>query len=862
MMTIGFDLEACELASNPEVSAGLQEGLPEHLLGIAGADWAFWRSVCLRGAGFPGHLVLQLAADKAAAAADEILASEKRAGESQEALRQALRRELDGISDPEQRKPLTRALKQLGKGKMPEKIQAANLEHEMAMESASRVEKARSEFEASFREEVAAVSARIVTIAQDDAFRQAVLLQNRGALRRVLRSLAEVASGQKKRGFKERQNEEMIANYLQRYCVKNDSIGFFGPIGWGRFVPHVEGTVVQPGAKLIESSGIYFEDWCIEMLAQKMGEDKGLRPWLVPRRAPTIYLDGISLHVPGGAVTTLPPPHAALLKKCNGEKTAREIAQELVKTRGSGIFGEEQAYKMLEQLAEKGLVRWQLEIACEANAEKRLRSQLERIENAELRRPMLEMLEEIDSGRTRVDAAIGNADQLDSALGALEESFVRLTGKSTSRAAGQMYAGRTLIYQDCRRDIELEIGPEVTGELAKPLSLLITSARWFTHRTAAIYREALGEIYNELARKSRRNSIDLLQFWFKAQDAILDPKLRLFERIIPEYQALWNQILDLPEGQSRAHFTSDELREKVEAAFAAPKSGWKRARYHSPDVMIAADSVASIRQGNYSLVLGELHMAVNTVRGVFAMAQHPDPPAMFEAFMADMGEPRMVPVPPREWPGMTTRNMLALYSPKDYHLEISADAPASVPRSQTLPIGAFVVENAPRGLQVRSRDGRLRFDVIEFFGEVFSAQSTDCMKIAPQRAHVPRVTIDKLVICRETWRFPAESMQFIHVEEESQRYLAARRWMRQNNLPRFAFMKVHVETKPCFIDFDSPIYVEILCKMARRVLASDEPEKPVVISEMVPGPDQLWLPDAEGQKYTSEMRLVVLDLKE
>jgi hypothetical protein len=861
MMTIGFD-QTCEVASNTGVSAELKEGLPEHLIGMAGADWAFWRSVCLRGAGFPAHLVLQLAAESAAAAADEILESEKRTEEGQETLRQALRRELDGISDPEQRKPLTRALKQLGKGKMPEKTAAANLEHEMAVEAVSRAEAARSEFEASFRKAITAISGRIAAIAQDNTFRQAVLLQNRGALRRVLQSLAEVASGQKKRGFKERQNEELIANYLQRYCVKNDSIGFFGPIGWGQFVAEATGTMVQPGKQLIESSGVYFEDWCIELLAEKMGEDKTLRPWLVPRRTPTVYIDGIMLHVPGGAVTTMPPLHAAVLKKCNGEKTAREIAEELIKTRAAGIHGEEQAYKILEQLTEKGLVRWQLEIACEANAERRLRNQLQRIENEEMRQRLLQMLDELETGRSRVDEAIGDADRLDSALGELEESFVRLTGKSASRAAGQMYAGRTLIYQDCRRNIRLDMGPEVASALAKPLSLLITSARWFTHRAATVYRQALQETYNELARKSRRTTIDLLQFWFKAQDAILDPKLRLFERIIPEYQALWNEILDLPEGESRVHFTSEELRERVETAFAAARPGWTRARYHSPDVMIAAESVESIQQGNYSFVLGELHMAVNTMRGVFAMAQHPDPSAMTEAFTADMGEARMVPVPPREWPGMTTRNMLALVSAKDYHLEISADAPASAPRSQTMPIAAFVVENTPRGIQVRTRDGQLRFDVIEFFGEVFSAQSTDCMKIAPQWAHVPRVTIDRLIICRETWRFAAESLKFIHMEEESQRYLAARRWMRQNNLPRFAFVKVHVETKPCFIDFDSPIYVEILCKMARRVLASDDPRKPVVISEMMPGPDQLWLPDADGQKYTSEMRLVVLDLKE
>jgi hypothetical protein len=29
---------------------------------------------------------------------------------------------------------------------------------------------------------------------------------------------------------------------------------------------------------------------------------------------------------------------------------------------------------------------------------------------------------------------------------------------------------------------------------------------------------------------------------------------------------------------------------------------------------------------------------------------------------------------------------------------------------------------------------------------------------------------------------------------------------------------------------------------------------------MMPRPDQLWLPDAHGRRYTSELRLVALDL--
>jgi hypothetical protein len=53
-----------------------------------------------------------------------------------------------------------------------------------------------------------------------------------------------------------------------------------------------------------------------------------------------------------------------------------------------------------------------------------------------------------------------------------------------------------------------------------------------------------------------------------------------------------------------------------------------------------------------------------------------------------------------------------------------------------------------------------------------------------------------------------------------------------------------------YVDFASPVYVELLCKMVRRELASDHPEKQVELSEMLPTPEQNWLQDASGQKYT------------
>ena len=36
----------------------------------------------------------------------------------------------------------------------------------------------------------------------------------------------------------------------------------------------------------------------------------------------------------------------------------------------------------------------------------------------------------------------------------------------------------------------------------------------------------------------------------------------------------------------------------------------------------------------------------------------------------------------------------------------------------------------------------------------------------------------------------------------------------------------------------------------------------MTVTEMLPGPQQVWLPDASGNLYTSELRIAVLDLQD
>ena len=98
-----------------------------------------------------------------------------------------------------------------------------------------------------------------------------------------------------------------------------------------------------------------------------------------------------------------------------------------------------------------------------------------------------------------------------------------------------------------------------------------------------------------------------------------------------------------------------------------------------------------------------------------------------------------------------------------------------------------------------------------------------------------------------------------HEATELDLFVAARRWARTYGLPRFVYVKTALETKPVFVDLESPVYVRLFARLVRAAKAHVSGEVPVTVSEMLPTPDQLWLPGPNGETYTSELRIIAVD---
>lgn len=121
---------------------------------------------------------------------------------------------------------------------------------------------------------------RLAEVARDPAFREAVAWQSREARASGVDKLAVDARASVSR---RRRQEEVVASYWQRYCGKNDTIGFFGPLAWGRFAREARGLIVR-SSSLLRERVVHVEVWAVEAVGRAAGFETVLPMGPYPER--------------------------------------------------------------------------------------------------------------------------------------------------------------------------------------------------------------------------------------------------------------------------------------------------------------------------------------------------------------------------------------------------------------------------------------------------------------------------------------------------------------------------------------------------------------------------------------------------
>jgi hypothetical protein len=573
--------------------------------------------------------------------------------------------------------------------------------------------------------------ARLAAVASDTAFQEAVIWQNRSVYRTAV---ASVAGGLTASGSKRRRREDVVAAYWQRYCSKNDTIGFFGPLAWGAIRDDGPAVAFRAG-DLVAEREVHFETWAVEALARRIGQ---------------------------GLVVPLQPWSQVDVRR---------------------------------QLEERGDERG------------------------------LDLLDRLEAARSAVAAADG-VDDLIRSLDEFDTTFEELTGETPARGEESAGGGRTPLYLDCMRDLDVQLGPAIVSELAGAMPVLLEASRWWNSRCFEHFRAILNKALDR-----------------GLGDGRFEP---LFDHLC---EALWDLpsllVPDMEEMQQRSVAVlaagADEAR--VRSAFADHGEGFPMSVFHSADVQIAGTSTSAIEAGDFVCVAGDFHSGNPLSQGMF-VDRFPDPDRMRAMFHADAGSPLLglillrnpkVPV--------SSRMSLRITDSADLHLIGPRLATPGLDRMSLLVSDLFVHAG-----YIGNREGSVRIPITHlFFLPMYIAAGIGTFRPFPEGSH--RISIGRTVLRRANWNIPAADCPTDAA--------AISAWAAEKGLPRRVFVRCPGDPKPTYIDFQSPALMRILRRTLARALELD-PRSLASFSEMLPGPDQCWLEQA-GHRYTSELRLVFVD---
>jgi len=706
---------------------------------------------------------------------------------------------------------------------------------------------ARDRYEAMYARATERLSAAIREIAAEPRFREAVTWQEPALLAKCLDKAAAGEPGDHRR----RKHELVIARYLQRYCLNNETLGFFGPVGWARVGQDGIGLSVTPGPGHLSRRTTYFEWRTIDALATTIAMRPEVLPWLTPRVAPSAVLDRQVLRLPFRAPMRLPAGDARMLRLCDGTRTVRTL---------TGDPADPESLATLLRLRELGAVRVGLQVPVSSWPERELADLVRSIADPAVRGRALEQVARLIAAKDAVSAAAGDAARVYRATSALAEAFEQVTGVPAERRAR---AARPLVYEDAVRDVEVHVGRHLTDMLAPPLGLLLDSAAWLVNTVAARYRALFWRIASQAPSGNGTRGVPLLSAAVMAMPELFLPSDGLepatVAGVVAEFQERWRRILSVPPGVRRHHVTSGAVAGQVAREFATGPPLWSGAKVHSLDIMIAAPDPDAVARGECQFVLGKLHPATNVLESRAFSAQHPDPGRLLSAAEADHLDRRIYAIPKRDSPIVTSRLCppSALLSPRYTYLCLGSESVVRPDNARVLPAADLAVEVRGDDLVARRGTSGPEYDFVEVIGDMLAALVAPAFRPLGAAGHQPRISIDKMVIGRESWTFPAAATAWAFVRDERQRYAAARQWRKAHGLPERVFVSVPGEGEPTAVDFRSLPLVGLLAHAVRR--AAKLGRESFTLTEMLPDVDQLWLRDAGGDRYTAELRLVAVD---
>lgn len=715
-----------------------------------------------------------------------------------------------------------------------------------------------------FEAEVRRTSAVLARIAGLGTFREALAWQNPTALSMV-ESFGR--SAEAKRDAKKRKREYQIARYIARYCGKSETIGFFGPVGWGWLTGDPGHVSQRPGPALVSRRRTFAEPWAVRDLAAALANDPEIAAWLPVRlRSHYSVRDG-ALCRPRAEPLPLSELELAVLRVCDGQRLRRRIIEEV-----AGALGvdPDTVAGCVTDLEQRRYLVSGANVPLGPEGVPVLNARLSAIGDDRVRARAQARIAPFLAALSALGDASGDAGAVVDAQVALAEAFSEASGSTAVRRPGRMYAGRGVAYEECLRDLDIELGTDFLARVSEGLPGILAISQWLTWQAATAYEECFRQ---EWSAGSRR--LDVV--WFDVMRLFFGSGPKPIDAVLAKFRRRWRQLVEeLRASASGYTFDPGEFSDAVERLFPSPGPGWAKAAIHSPDLQLVSYSPDGVRTGEYHVVLSEIHVSMATITGaVFEWSLgEGDPISGFLGSQigssaglpvgsqvgSQVGSPAgspagrgVVPVFPDSWPRNTGRTTPADPMPGDLRF---AFADVDGAPSGTIGMTAIDVGVADGRVFAELPDGT-RLSFAEFFSFFLSISVVDAWKTISDGPYTPRISVGRFTVTRQTWRVDVAG-KFTKLVGEFESYRDVDSWRRALGCPDRVYVKLPGEVKPIYLDFNSPILVLSFLVALRGSLRQPNTSTELTLSEALPEPREAWAVDDAGRTYFGEIRMVVV----
>ena len=698
------------------------------------------------------------------------------------------------------------------------------------------LERPTREDEAAYRRNVVESRRALTELLTDPYAVEALFLSNPESLERV----AKLDGADLVRlNVRTRQRLRLAWLYLQRFCAKNETCSFFGPIAWGS-VDAASPAALQlgkadPRAEWLLERRVSIEHWVVDRLCQAVNRTPSLSDVLPLRPDPRCDLDGDVLRYPLGKQVKLSADAAKFMQMALDRTSdarlhaakpgaARLIRARVINAELSIAPGTEQPLALIQNALRPM-------IGCRPSATR-----------------LSHLAYQLDAMRAGFEK--GDYVQRRKLLGQMIQTL-SAEGVETQRPRGETYSGRFPVYEDCARNLKLSIGEPLVQVVEDAVIPVMQMFRVVAQCVAARLHSHYEEVLATLPRDAD-GVTDFVQFLHatRASDAE-DARRAITVEMRAVLGAAWVDLAG--ENAEQTELEKHHL-DKVASKMRDSTSGNMRFAgvlgigIVSPDLMLAAPSVAAIREGDFRIVVGEVHPCVLN-------ALHPAALPFLDRRPEALCHANALLAPGRILVAATSRDyqrsqVLWPVVPNLWEVVLPGGL-SRCPIDRQIPAGRGRVIRDRNMIRFVDRQTSRTEDIVTVLSSdlhrVMSAVADDVLGgSVPQR-----LVYRNVYVKRRSWTIDAcELPSASHPAESFTDYLVLRRWAIARDLPRRVFFRTDAEPKPVYVDWENPLAVDMFAKMARQA-------QRIRISEMSPGPQELWLTD-NSRRYCSELRMSVV----